>query len=72
MAKYFSNDDHQILATLIYRRFGCDVADAASAWRRLLGNNCSDREFRMLLGKDVGAQNNRMDKALPVETESVF
>lgn len=46
----FSDDDHRLLAMLIFRRFGENLNIAASAWRRLLQNNCSDSDFQRLLG----------------------
>lgn len=45
----FSGQDSCNLAWLIYRRFGRDMAAAASAWRRLLGNSCSDSQFAELV-----------------------
>ena len=45
----FSGHEHQQLARLIMKRFGNDLAAAASAWRRLLNNDCPDSLFRELL-----------------------
>ena len=38
-----------MLATLVYKRFGNDLPLAANAWRRMLGNNCSDVQFESLI-----------------------
>lgn len=45
----FSAGDCCNLAWLIYRRWGRDMAAAASAWRRLLQNNCADGDFAELV-----------------------
>lgn len=42
-------DEVQSLAAAIFRRFGCDPKEAASAWRRLHQNKCSTRAFMSLL-----------------------
>lgn len=44
----FSGEEAAQLAALIYKRFGWELPAAAAAWRRLLGNNCSDDQFRDL------------------------
>ena len=41
----FSGQETVQLAALIYKRFGRDKEAAAAAWRRLLGNTCSDAQF---------------------------
>lgn len=45
----FTAEDHKQLAQLVYRRFGHNLAAAASAWRRLLQNNCYDSQFATLV-----------------------
>lgn len=45
----FTYKDHAALALLIYRRWGCDLASAACAWRRLFQNDCSDADFAALV-----------------------
>lgn len=46
----FSDEDHRTLARLIYRRFGNNIGVAASAWRRMLQNSCTDEQFAELVG----------------------
>jgi hypothetical protein len=46
----FSREEHAQMAALVYKRFGWDLAAAAAAWRRLLGNSCPDSEFADLAG----------------------
>lgn len=41
--------EHKQLATLIFRRWSCDLPAAATAWRRLFQNNCTDQQYRALL-----------------------
>jgi len=41
----FLHEESCQLAALIFKRFGRDVAIAASAWRRLLRNSCTDEQF---------------------------
>ena len=50
----FTGRDSAILAYLVLRRFGRDV-EAAAAWRRMLGNSCSDTDFAGLaaIGEEV-------------------
>jgi hypothetical protein len=45
----FGMEKSKQLASLIYQRFGCDLASAANAWRRMLQNNCSNRDFEKLI-----------------------
>lgn len=49
----FGADDARALARLVFKRFGRDVAVAAAAWRRLLGNGCTDGQFAALVGDDA-------------------
>jgi len=44
----FSDEESRDLAFLVYKRFGREESAAAAAWRRLLGNNCSDGQFMAL------------------------
>jgi hypothetical protein len=44
----FSASESAKLAFLVFKRFGRDVAAAASAWRRLLGNSTPDAAFEAL------------------------
>jgi hypothetical protein len=41
----FTDSEHVELARLIFKRWGCDMAAAAVAWRRLMQNNCTDTQF---------------------------
>jgi hypothetical protein len=43
--KVFTGRDSELLAALVLRRFGYDTGAAAAAWRRMLGNSCSDEQF---------------------------
>lgn len=45
----FTYEDHVAMARLVLRRFGNDLPAAAAAWRRLLQNAASDREFAALV-----------------------
>jgi len=49
----FTPEDSVTLAKLVLKRFGYDKAAAAAAWRRLLGNGCSDDDFEVLAGAVV-------------------
>ncbi len=40
-------------AALVLRRFGGEIEAAASAWRRMLGNGCSDADFVKLASAPV-------------------
>jgi hypothetical protein len=44
----FSGEKTARLAALIYERFGYETPAAASAWRRMLGNTCTDADFVQL------------------------
>lgn len=46
----FTGQQHRELAKLIYARFGHSLRAAASAWRALLQNDCSEREFARIAG----------------------
>lgn len=46
--KQFSISEHELLAGLILKRFGWDLASAAAAWRRMLQNTCTDAQFEKL------------------------
>jgi hypothetical protein len=46
----FTGEESALMAALIYKRFGWELPAAAAAWRRLLGNSCSDEEFADLAG----------------------
>lgn len=49
----FSEEDTRDLAKLVYKRFGKNLGDATNAWKRMLGNNCSERDFgKMVLPLD--------------------
>ena len=45
----FGGEEVVRLALMIWRRFGRRLPDAASAWRRLHGNNCEDAAFGALV-----------------------
>lgn len=47
----FSFEEHCQLAALVFKRFGRDIPAAASAWRRLLQNCCSDEQFKEMVDK---------------------
>jgi hypothetical protein len=51
----FTERDSAALAFLIFRRWGRDLAAATSAWRRLLGNSCTEDQFAALVsaGRDA-------------------
>lgn len=44
----FTGDESAALCALILKRFGYELAPAAAAYRRLLGNSCPDEDFRVL------------------------
>lgn len=46
--RYFSGEEHALLAHLILTRFGDNVHAAANAWRKMLENNCEDSAFAEL------------------------
>ncbi len=50
----FSTEDHLRLALLIFKRWGKDPRAAASAWRRLLQNNCEDSRFMAMVNSAMG------------------
>lgn len=45
----FTAREHQLMACMIYKRFGRDSEVAAAAWRRLLGNSCTESAFMELV-----------------------
>jgi len=45
--------DAATLAFLIWKRWGCDMAGAAVAWRRLHQNSCPDYDFEKLVKRAV-------------------
>lgn len=45
----FTGGEATEMARLILRRWGNDMAAAASAWRRLMQNNCTDAAFEQLV-----------------------
>ena len=53
--EWFSYENHCQLAYLIYTRWGCDFPAAASAWRRLFQNGCSDGDFLKMV-RDAGSE----------------
>ncbi len=53
----FTDADSQELARLIFRRFGRDLGAATVAWRRLLQNSTTERDFERLLGTDCANPN---------------
>lgn len=57
----FEHEDSCDMAFMIYRRFARDMADAHIAWKRLLQNSCSLRQF----GKMVLEGRSRYSKDKP-------
>ena len=49
----FTAAETEILAALILQRFGWEVSAAAAGWRRLLGNNCPDADFRAIAVRGI-------------------
>ena len=47
----FTGRDSCQMAALVYKRFGYNVDCAASAWRRLLGNSCTEEQFLKMAQK---------------------
>lgn len=45
----FTGEDHRQLARMVYKRFGRNAGAAASAWRRMFENNCTEKMFMMLV-----------------------
>lgn len=45
----FELAESELMAALVYKRFGRSIAPAAEAWRRLLQNNCTDDQFMQLV-----------------------
>ncbi len=45
----FTGLEHVDLARLIFKRFGRNLASATAAWRRLLENNTTEKEFFELI-----------------------
>ena len=51
--------DVEVLAALIYKRFGWSREAAAAAYRRLLGNSCPDEDFQVLADGAIGSCESR-------------
>ena len=47
----FSHAEHANLAFAIWRRWGRSLPDAASAWRRLFQNSCTEEQFAALVSE---------------------
>jgi hypothetical protein len=45
----FTEEQSVTLAFLVWKRWGCDTAAAAVAWRRLFQNSCPDGDFEQLV-----------------------
>jgi hypothetical protein len=60
----YSYRDSCDLAILVFRRFGRDLREAADRWRRLVGQECEDRDFAQLVWD--GYRHATMDQ-LPVD-----
>ena len=45
----FTGEQSAELAILVYKRFGCNMASACAAWRRMLENNCREADFAALI-----------------------
>lgn len=45
----FSGENTELMALLIYKRFGRDQEAATAAWRRLLGNSATTDDFMKLV-----------------------
>jgi hypothetical protein len=57
----FTEREHERLAALIWKRFGWNTESAAAAWRRMLGNSCTDAAFVSLA--QMGAADVRRKRA---------
>lgn len=51
----FTSTETRQLAALTLKRFGWDNAAAAAAWRRMLGNSCTDEQFAQIAAPEAGA-----------------
>ena len=49
----FTQEDREILAALIYKRWRWQKAHAAAAWRRLMQNSCLETDFLELAARAV-------------------
>ncbi len=68
----FTGRDHARLALLVYRRFGRNAASATAAWRRMLENNCPERDFMALVDAGFaldGAEATRPAATTPTLTD---
>lgn len=45
----FSGENTELMALLVYKRFGRDQEAATAAWRRLLGNSATTADFMTLV-----------------------
>ncbi len=45
----FSGENAELMALLVYKRFGRDQEAATTAWRRLLGNSATTDDFMKLV-----------------------
>ncbi|MBW2168854.1 MAG: hypothetical protein JRG69_06280 [Deltaproteobacteria bacterium] len=45
----FSYDDHCRMAVMVHIRFGRSITLSASAWRRMMQNDCSEADFEMMV-----------------------
>lgn len=45
----FSGENTELLALLVFKRFGRDQEAATAAWRRLLGNSATTADFMQLV-----------------------
>ena len=57
----FTMDDHARLAWMVFIRFGRSIEAGASAWRRMLQNGCTDRDFRDLVyqGQELAGEGSK-------------
>lgn len=51
--KLFGPEEHRALARLIYQRYGCDAEAATAAWRRMLQNNATSKDFMAMVEAEI-------------------
>jgi len=45
----FTGENSELMALLVYKRFGRNQETATAAWRRLLGNSATEADFMTLV-----------------------
>lgn len=61
----FTDKEHRQLAQLVCKRFGWDLGESTAAWRRMLGNSCTEEQFLELVGR-ASFREGRLEAGLEV------